>query len=77
MQLATVTTMPRKKKASFTTSEVADILNVHRVTVAREIRRGNLVAAKVGRHWRVRRADLESYWQARGGGQLFIPPASK
>ena len=43
----------------FTTDEAAELLKVHPETVRNWIRRGDLVAIKIGRQWRVKRADLE------------------
>lgn len=43
----------------FTTDEAAELLKVHPETVRNWIRRGELVAIKIGRQWRVKRADLE------------------
>jgi excisionase family DNA binding protein len=43
----------------FTTDEAAELLKVHPETVRNWIRSGALAAIKVGRHWRVKRVDLE------------------
>jgi excisionase family DNA binding protein len=45
-----------------TLEEVADYLRVHYTTVRRWCRGGELPALKVGRTYRVRRADLEDWW---------------
>ena len=44
-----------------TAAEVAEDLRVSTMTVYRLIRRGELPAVRVGRNYRVRLADLESY----------------
>lgn len=44
-----------------TTDEVAHYLKVHRITVLRMIRRGDIAATKIGRHWRIRRAEIDRY----------------
>ncbi len=44
-----------------TVAEVADLLRVSTMTVYRLIRGGELAAVRVGRSYRVRQADLESY----------------
>jgi excisionase family DNA binding protein len=44
-----------------TAAEVADDLRVSTMTVYRLIRRGELPAVRVGRNYRVRVADLETY----------------
>lgn len=45
--------------------EVAELLKVNPQTVYRALRAGKLPGAKVGRQWRVNKADLEKY--LRGG----------
>lgn len=44
-----------------TAAEVAEDLRVSTMTVYRLIRRGDLPAVRVGRNYRVRVADLETY----------------
>ncbi len=44
-----------------TVAEVADLLRVSTMTVYRLIRSGDLPAVRVGRNYRVRRADLDEY----------------
>lgn len=44
-----------------TVAEVADMLRVSTMTVYRLIRTGEIPAVRVGRNYRVRRADLEQY----------------
>lgn len=41
------------------TEEVAHIYRVHVETIRRKIREKSLAAIKIGRHWRVPRAELE------------------
>ncbi|MDP9021254.1 MAG: helix-turn-helix domain-containing protein [Actinomycetota bacterium] len=52
-----------------TVSEVADLLRVSTMTVYRLIRSGELPAVRVGRNYRVRRGELESYL----AGQVVEP----
>lgn len=59
------------EKTTFTLSEAAELLNCHKETVRREIKAGNLRAAKIGKEYRISRTDLEDYWSMRGGGALF------
>lgn len=59
------------EKTTFTLSEAAELLNCHKETVRREIKSGNLRAAKIGKEYRLSKADLEDYWSLRGGGALF------
>lgn len=44
-----------------TAAEVAEQLRVSTMTIYRLIRRGELPAVRVGRNYRVRASDLESY----------------
>lgn len=59
------------EKQTYTLNEVAELLQCHKETVRREIRAGNLRAAKIGKEYRVSKADLEYYWSMKGGGALF------
>ena len=53
-----------------TAEEVAAYLRVHLITVRRWCRQGELSAVKVGRSYRIRRADLDRWWaQHMEGGQ--------
>jgi len=58
-------------KTTFTLAEAADLLSCHRETLRRAIRTGELRAAKLGRGFRISRFDLEAFWTASGGGDLF------
>lgn len=58
-------------KTTFTLSEAAEVLSCHRETLRRAIRNGELQAAKLGRGFRISRSDLEAFWTACGGGDLF------
>lgn len=55
----------------FSVPQVADLLKVHPETIRLAIRRGQLKAAKVGRAFCIARPDLEAFYKARGGGELF------
>jgi excisionase family DNA binding protein len=55
----------------FNVIEAAELLRSHPETIRREIRRGILKAAKVGRDFRISRKELADYWRAKGGGDLF------
>jgi excisionase family DNA binding protein len=50
-----------------TTEEVAELLRVHENTVRQLIASGKLPATKVGRAWRVKKADVQAYLKANGG----------
>lgn len=47
-----------------TAAEVADLLRVSTMTIYRLIRSGELPAVRVGRNYRVRRAELDAYLEA-------------
>jgi excisionase family DNA binding protein len=64
-------------RVAFTIEQVAKILQCHVNTVRSEIRNGRLMAAKVGRDYRISRAQLITYWEGQGGGQLFIDDESE
>lgn len=59
-------------QALFTPDEAAQLLRTHVEHVRRLIRSGKLKAAKFGRRWKISRADLDAYYQAHGGGKLFL-----
>jgi excisionase family DNA binding protein len=44
-----------------TINEVAAILRLHSTTVYRLVRRGEIPGIKIGGHWRVNRASLDSF----------------
>ncbi|MDL2316982.1 helix-turn-helix domain-containing protein [Desulfovibrio sp. OttesenSCG-928-A18] len=58
-------------KTTFTLAEAAELLSCHKETLRRAIRNGDLRAAKLGRGYRISRMDLEAFWTASGGGDLF------
>jgi excisionase family DNA binding protein len=58
-------------KTTFTLLEAAELLSCHRETLRRAIRTGELQAAKLGREFRISRPDLQAFWTACGGGDLF------
>jgi len=58
-------------KQTYTTDEVANLLDVDVQTVRRWCREGDMQAADVGRNYRVSRAELSEFWRQIGGGQLF------
>ncbi len=60
-------------KRTFTLAEAARLLQCHPETLRRAIREGSLRAARLGRGYRLSRADLQAFWTAQGGGLLFSP----
>jgi len=62
-----------RNQTTFTVQEAAEILGYHPETVRRMIRDGRLKAARGagGRGSVISRADLEAFYRAQGGGDLF------
>lgn len=58
-------------KTTFTLAEAANLLRCHKETLRRAILDGSLQAARLGRGYRISRADLQKFWTERGGGELF------
>lgn len=61
----------KQKPTMYTLSEVADLFRVTKESVRRWIRSGKLKASRAGREYKVSRHDLEEFYRARGGGELF------
>lgn len=59
------------EKEVYSAREAAELLGMTPVTLKREIRKGNLKAAKLARDWRISKVDLEDYYRKSGGGELF------
>ncbi len=59
------------QKTTFTLGEAAELLSCHKETLRRAIKDGALRAARLGRGYRISRIDLEAFWTAQGGGELF------
>ncbi len=64
------------QKATFTLAEAAHLLSCHKETLRRAIQAGELRAARLGREYRISRPDLQAFWTAQGGGELFDAPES-
>ena len=58
-----------------TVREVADAMRVSTMTVYRLIRSGALPAIRVGKHFRIRRTDLDHYLRAQTFGGDAWPAA--
>lgn len=58
-------------KTTFTLAEAAVLLSCHAETLRRAIKNGTLHAARLGREYRISRMDLQTFWSARGGSDLF------
>ncbi len=61
------------RKTTFTLAEAAVLLSCHKETLRRAIGAGELRAARLGREYRISRTDLQAFWTAQGGGELFEP----
>ena len=59
------------QETTYTLAEAAQLLRCHTETVRKAILEGSLQAAKLGRGYRISRADLQKFWTAAGGGKLF------
>lgn len=55
----------------YTIDEAAELLKLNPMTIRREIKRGNLAAAKIGRTYRISKESLADYYRKIGGGELF------
>ena len=58
-------------KTTFTLAEAAELLSCHVETLRRAIKSGTIPAARLGREYRISRTDLQAFWTARGGSELF------
>ena len=58
-------------KTTFTLAEAAALLSCHAETLRRAIKSRALHAARLGREYRISRTDLQAFWTARGGSDLF------
>ena len=61
------------RKTTFTLAEAAEVLSCHKETLRRAIQARELQAARLGREYRISRTDLQAFWTAQGGGELFPP----
>ena len=61
------------RKTTFTLAEAATGLSCHKDTLRRAITAGEPQPARRGREYRISRADLQAFWTAQGGGELFSP----
>lgn len=65
------------QKPMYSVRDVAELFDVDPESVRRWIRSGDLQASKVGRGYRVSRADLEAFYRSKGGGNLFKEPIKR
>ncbi|MFA9397390.1 MAG: helix-turn-helix domain-containing protein [Clostridiaceae bacterium] len=50
-----------KCKEILTVDETAELLQLRRETILRYITKGEIVATKIGRPWRIRKSDLNNF----------------
>lgn len=60
-----------EERQVFSLEDAAKLFDCHKETLRRAIRAGKLKAGKIGKDYRISRADLEAYYRERGGGMLF------
>lgn len=65
-----IETLEGAMKDIFTIQEAADFFKVHPQTLRRAIKAGKLKAAKLGKDFRISKADLIAYYNAMGGVRL-------
>jgi excisionase family DNA binding protein len=58
-------TLKRSKNEAITVCEAAEFLSLHRETVSRMIKRGELPALKVGTAWRLNRVQIMEWAKSR------------
>lgn len=59
------------ERQAFSVAEAAELIGVHRETIRRAVRAGELKHARIKRRIIISRADLEEWYRALGGGSLF------
>ena len=55
----------------YTPTEMAELLGTHRETILRAIRKGEIQAAKIGKQYKITKAEVDRYFQSKGGSPLF------
>ena len=70
-------TSERLPKPLLTIQEVAELCRVSHKTVRRWIKKGDLIAHRLGRQWRVSEGDLELFLRERRGLNLVSPHVHK
>jgi excisionase family DNA binding protein len=51
-----------------TVEQAAELLQVHPNTVYLWLQDGKLAGAKIGGTWRIRRSDIDAFWEKEGTG---------
>ena len=60
-----------RPERTLTVEEVAGMVDRGPQTVRRWIKQGYIKAVRIGREYRISKADLNAWWRGRGGGVLF------
>jgi excisionase family DNA binding protein len=55
--------MTEENNGLLTTEEAAELLKLNVETVRRLLREGVLTGAKIGDNWRIRRSDIDAFWE--------------
>jgi len=63
-----------EKDEVYTLEETAELLKLSRYTIVREVNRGNLAGAKMGKQWRFTRQDINKYLKKFGSTGLDPTP---
>jgi excisionase family DNA binding protein len=58
-------------KEIYSVEDVAKFFNCHVETIRKAIRSGDLIAAKIGKSYKISRIDLNNYYVKQGGSGLF------
>lgn len=66
-----MTTHKEHPNKTLTVKDVAAITDRSISTVRKWLRKGYIPAVRIGNEYRVSKADLNGWWQGRGGGVLF------
>ena len=56
---------------TLTSKELGEKVDRTRETINKWIRNGSIKAVRIGREYRISKADANAWWRSRGGGVLF------
>jgi len=54
-----------ENEALLTTKEVAEYLGMNLITISRWCKNGYIPSAKIGKHWRIKRSDLDKWFKGK------------
>ncbi len=52
-----------KNEELLSATEVAEMLNVHPITIGKWLREGTIKGSKLGKIWRVKRSEVEAFFE--------------